>query len=208
VAEVAAWPSALPIVVSAGEKVAEGTGIVAGTSAMAVAAAVGLVLAPILTYHSGSLVSDADEKTLEANAKAALAKAKAAALATAAVIQTMQRIHLTYRLTNPVTGQIYFGRVSGYGTAQQVLRQRFASHRILRIRGFGNPTVDVSLRGEAAAFAAIRGREQQLIDAAGGVGSARVANSIRGVSRSNVAGRFYWAASNVAFGPLAPYTGN
>lgn len=54
---------------------------------------------------------------------------------------------------------------------------------------------------------AIRGREQQLMDYYGGVGSPKLGNSIRGVSKYNPAGRFYHYESNRRFGNLAPYTG-
>ena len=53
----------------------------------------------------------------------------------------------------------------------------------------------------------IRGREQQLIDYYGGIGSKRVANDIRGVSKINPFGRDFHNASNADFGRLAPYTG-
>ena len=41
----------------------------------------------------------------------------------------------------------------------------------------------------------------------GGVGSTGVGNSIRGVSPYNPAYQIYYGASNLYFGPLAPYTG-
>ena len=41
----------------------------------------------------------------------------------------------------------------------------------------------------------------------GGIGSRRVANSIRGVSKANPMGRFYHSQSNSVFGNIAPYTG-
>ena len=62
---------------------------------------------------------------------------------------------------------------------------------------------DASAHGKIA----IRGREQQLIDFYGGVGSRRVANVIRGVSKYNPAGRVYHETSNLLFGNIAPYTG-
>jgi len=46
-----------------------------------------------------------------------------------------------------------------------------------------------------------------LIDFRGGVGSPNVGNRIRGVSPYNPAGLIYHGASNLYFGPLAPYTG-
>ena len=40
-----------------------------------------------------------------------------------------------------------------------------------------------------------------------GIGSPRVANKIRGVSKYNPTGRIYHKMSNWYFGPLAPYSG-
>lgn len=58
-----------------------------------------------------------------------------------------------------------------------------------------------------AAYAAIRGREQQMIDFYGGVGSPGVGNSIRGVAYFNPLGRVYHEAASFSFGQVAPYTG-
>ncbi len=76
----------------------------------------------------------------------------------------------------------------------------------MRALGFVDPKLDRAIQG-VGGYPAIRGREQQLIDAYGGVGSPGVANVIRGVSPYNPLGRVYHEASNAAFGPLAPYTG-
>lgn len=57
------------------------------------------------------------------------------------------------------------------------------------------------------AYAAIRGREQQMIDYFGGVGSINVGNRIRGVSKTNPLGRTYHTKSNQMFGQLHQYTG-
>lgn len=57
------------------------------------------------------------------------------------------------------------------------------------------------------AYAAIRGREQQMIDYFGGVGSTTLGNSIRGVSKTNRLGIRYHKASNALFGQLYRYTG-
>ncbi|MBR6946120.1 MAG: hypothetical protein IKH64_09295, partial [Prevotella sp.] len=54
---------------------------------------------------------------------------------------------------------------------------------------------------------AIRGREQQLIDYYGGIGNSKLGNKIRGVSKSNIWGRYYHNMSNSYFGNIAPYTG-
>ena len=102
-------------------------------------------------------------------------------------------------------GKIYVGRTSGFGDPLSIMYRRFSSHHMRPI-GYGNPRLDVAAQGIAGRYA-IRGREQQLIDFSGGVGSPRVGNSIRGVSRSNPAGRGFHLLSNQYFGPLAPYTG-
>src|SRR5690606_10942566 len=102
--------------------------------------------------------------------------------------------------------QTYVGRTSGFGTPQQIVNMRFAAHH-MRVLGYDNPTVDMSAQGPLGK-AAIRGREQQLMDYYGGVGSPGLGNSIRGVSRINPAGPGYHYMSNVRFGPLAPYTGS
>ena len=46
-----------------------------------------------------------------------------------------------------------------------------------------------------------------MIDFYGGIGSKRVANDIRGVSKTNPFGRDFHNAFNAEFGRLAPYTG-
>ena len=118
-----------------------------------------------------------------------------------------QKTHVTYTLTKPgyPRSLTYIGRASGYGTPEQVMMQRYSSHG-MRIFGYGNPTLDVSRIGEAGRLA-IRGREQQMIDAAGGVRSDFVGNSIRAVSPINPLGRVYHEAANAEFGNIAPYTG-
>lgn len=85
------------------------------------------------------------------------------------------------------------------------MMNRFARHH-MRFMGYGNPTLDRYDIGFAG-YASIRGREQQLIDFYGGIGSPSVGNSIRGVSAYNPLGYGFHEASNIRFGPLAPYTG-
>lgn len=76
----------------------------------------------------------------------------------------------------------------------------------MKAKGFGNPKVDRAIQG-AHGRPTIRGREQQLIDYYGGIGSPKVANKIRGVSKYNPTGRIYHNISNYFFGNIAPYTG-
>lgn len=118
------------------------------------------------------------------------------------------RMNITYVATGP-NNQVYIGRASGYlSTPQEVMARRWSGHH-MSARGFGNPQLDAYTTGDYGSlnYMAIRGREQQLIDSAGGVGSPRVANAIRGVARANPFGRAYHARSNALFGNIAPYTG-
>lgn len=118
-----------------------------------------------------------------------------------------ERVWVTYTLDGP-DGKIYIGRASGFGTPQQVLNRRFASHH-MKDYGYDSPILDkfaIGARGSAA-YAAIRGREQQMIDHLGGVGSTNVGNRIRGVRKNHPLGRTYHIKSNQMFGPLHQYTG-
>ena len=55
----------------------------------------------------------------------------------------------------------------------------------------------------------MHGREQQLVDLAGGLVSAggRATNTIRPVARYNIEGYPYWLTANDAFGYMAAYSG-
>jgi RHS repeat-associated protein len=89
--------------------------------------------------------------------------------------------------------------------------------------------VDYAERYRDVAYIAIRGREQQLIDHHGSIratalgttstfrggswtdsnpGAHLTENDVRGVARDNELGRVFHAASDLAFRPLAPYTGD
>ena len=120
-----------------------------------------------------------------------------------AVNDYASKIYVTYTLTNPKTKQVYVGRTSGTGTPQQIANRRYRHHYLRRAQGFDKPVVD----RWSKSYSAIRGREQQLIDYYGGVGSKSVANLIRGVSRYNPYAISYHNASNTCFGNIAPYTG-
>jgi RHS repeat-associated protein len=117
-----------------------------------------------------------------------------------------ERFYLTYILTQPGTGRVYVGRTSGFGLADDILYSRLISHYYYMVAGYTNVAVDQIAQG-LGAYEAIRGREQQLVDFHGGVGSYEVANLIRPVSALNPWGRIYHDYSNRFFGPLARYTG-
>ncbi len=115
------------------------------------------------------------------------------------------RTYVTYTLTNP-NGQKYAGRASGFGDPYSIMMNRFSMHH-MKLQGYGDPVLDASAQGYPSGYSAIRGREQQLIDYYGGVGSPNVGNSIRGVSKINPYGRVYHSMSNTYFGPLSGFTG-
>jgi hypothetical protein len=122
-------------------------------------------------------------------------------LAGATAYDATQRTFVTYTMKN-AAGQTYVGRTSGYGDPYSIMMNRASGHH-MKAFGYGNPVLDRAVQGYQG-YPAIRGREQQLIDFYGGVGSSGVGNSIRGVSQFNP---IYHGASNLYFGPLAPYTG-
>lgn len=100
------------------------------------------------------------------------------------------------------------GRTSGFGTPEQIVARRYANHH-MQGKGYHSPKVDKYAMGpwRSPAYDAIRGREQQMMDFHGGVGSTTLGNSIRGVSKMNPNGSRYHKASNMKFGQLHKFTG-
>jgi len=156
----------------------------------------------------GSGVSMAGAGTIVITAGAADGPFPVVEVVTAAALATYslqeQKIYLTYTLSNTL-GQTYVGRASGWGTPESVMMGRFSSHH-MRLLGYGSPKLDVYAYGSQGYFA-IRGREQQLMDFYGGVGSPSLGNFIRGVSRLNPVGPIYHGNANLLFGELSSYTG-
>ena len=103
----------------------------------------------------------------------------------------------TYTKTNADTMQVYSGRTSGTGTPQQNVARRDAGHH-MNDQGYGPAQLDRS----SANPDAIRGREQQLIDASGGAQSqgGTSGNRINGVSSSNAKAPGYTNAAEREFG--------
>jgi len=106
---------------------------------------------------------------------------------------------VTYTRTGP-NGQVYSGRTRGFGNPQSIVNARVAGHPA-RLSGFGPAVLDRWATG-LEGYQAIRGREQQLIDAHGGAQSdgGTSANLIRGVSRINPAAGLFDAAAITMFG--------
>lgn len=92
------------------------------------------------------------------------------------------KTYQTYTKTNWLTGQVYSGRTSGTGTPLQNIARRDGNHH-MNLDGYAPAVLDQS----SANSSAIRGREQQLIDANGGAQSmgGTSGNSINGISPSN-----------------------
>ena len=125
-------------------------------------------------------------------------------LAGATIYDATQRTFITYTMTD-FFGKVYVGRTSGYGDPYSIMMNRFSNHHMKKF-GYKKPELDRAVQGYHG-YPAIRGREQQLIDFHGGVGSPKVGNSIRGVSKLNPLGGLFHKASNTYFGPLSNYTG-
>ena len=114
--------------------------------------------------------------------------------------QKDQYKYITYTRTNPSTGDIYSGRSGGYGEPEAIALRRAAGQPLLNQEGFAPPVVDAVSTDKAA----IRGREQQLIDYFGGAqsvgGSTR--NKINGVADFNPFRDIYIQQSIQQFGSL------
>ena len=92
------------------------------------------------------------------------------------------KTYQTYTKTHPESGEVYSGRTSGTGTPEGNVAARDASHH-MNDKGFGPAQLDKS----SPISAAIRGREQQLIDTNGGAKSqgGTSGNAINGISPRN-----------------------
>lgn len=151
------------------------------------------VASAYLIYNCGEGIMQAASKVYDA--------------VSSAVKKENERIWVTYTLNGP-DGKIYVGRTSGFGTPEQIVARRYANHH-MQGKGYHSPKVDKYAMGpwRSPAYDAIRGREQQMMDFHGGVGSTTLGNSIRGVSKTNRLGIRYHKASNALFGQLYRYTG-
>ncbi|WP_165909723.1 RHS repeat-associated core domain-containing protein [Variovorax guangxiensis] len=114
-----------------------------------------------------------------------------------------EKTYQTYTRYNPLTGQCYTGRTSGYGTPEENVKNRGYGQPLLNAEGFLPGVVDRS----STSYNAIRGREQQVMDLNGGAqssgGDSR--NKINGISPANVAGPLlYIPSANREFGAPVP----
>ena len=104
--------------------------------------------------------------------------------------------HQTYTKSNPKTREVYSGRTSGSSTPEANIANRDASHHKTK-EGFGPAILDKSSKNKAA----IRGREQDLIDANGGAKNSggTSGNKINSISRDNPKRDQYFQAADREF---------
>ncbi len=98
----------------------------------------------------------------------------------------------TYTKTHP-NGKVYTGRTSGAEKPAKAIQKRDAGHH-MNNQGYGPAQLDKSSGNKAA----IRGREQQLIDKRKTEG--RAGNTINGISPKNKKRNHYLAESEKEFG--------
>lgn len=106
------------------------------------------------------------------------------------------KTYQTYTKVNRNTGEVYSGRTSGTGTPQKNIEARDKYHH-MNDEGYGPATIDKSSTNKDA----IRGREQQLINANGGAKSTggTSGNKINGVGPNNKKAQQYNDAANQEF---------
>jgi RHS repeat-associated protein len=208
----------------------------AGTTAAACAAAcwTGIGIAVVAVVGVGVyLWYRSSKSTPQPAPKPQVAEAPEDAPVTAAEVQALpqsqtrtrtkdrdddQYVYATYTKTNLATGQVYVGRTSGPGDPYSVVAARDARHdkpgfgdAVLDRFAYATPGVE---KNADPAYWAIRGREQQYIDALGGAmtdpnrsPTSTAANIIRGVRKDHPMGRIYHNTASKFFGEKHPYTG-
>ncbi len=99
---------------------------------------------------------------------------------------------MTYKKSGPM-GNVYVGRTSGFGSRQSILAKRDNNHH-MDAKGYGPAKIDRHSNNPAA----IRGREQQMIDKY--KAEVRSGNAINGISPKNPKRNYYLSESEKEFG--------
>jgi hypothetical protein len=112
-----------------------------------------------------------------------------------------KKTYTTYTRTQSGTGTVYPGRTSGKGTPEQQVANRTskADHKEKTAQGYGPGVVDKNSTNSDA----IRGREQQVLEANGGAQSqgGTSGSKINAVSPTNPKADQYKQACLKEFGP-------
>ena len=116
---------------------------------------------------------------------------------TGVLVHNANKTYQTYTKTNPETEEVYSGRTSGTGTPEENIYNRDRNHH-MNDKGFGPAVLDQSSDN----YAAIRGREQMLIDSNGGAKSTggTSGNAINGISSNNPKRDYYIESARGEFG--------
>jgi len=80
------------------------------------------------------------------------------------------------------------------------MNNRFSGHH-MRALGYGNPQLDRVVQGYPVGYYAIRGREQDVINGYGGIGSPMLGNTRNGIWEYNPNIPLYMRASKLMFVP-------
>ena len=122
---------------------------------------------------------------------------RAAADAYGLVAKAEGKTYQTYIKENTATGEKYAGRTSGTGTPLENIAKRDKNHH-MNSKGYEKAILDKSSTNKAA----IRGREQELIDQLGGAKSegGTSGNAIRGISKNNPKLELYMREAEKEFG--------
>lgn len=109
------------------------------------------------------------------------------------------KTYQTYTKKHKITGKIYSGRTSGTDTPTNNVFNRDRNHH-MNAKGYGPAQLDKS----SSSYAAIRGREQMLIDKNGRAQSmgGTSGNVINGIGKNNVKREDYINAAKEEFGEI------
>ena len=110
-----------------------------------------------------------------------------------------QKTYQTYTKKNPISGEVYSGRTSGYNTPAENVARRDLNHH-MNEKGY----LPAQLDKTSTDYNAIRGREQMLIEANGGAKSVggTSGNAINGISPNNKKKNIYINAAKKSFGEI------